>query len=45
MCVLTTFSHENLDITLKVYAHFTPKKVKMVIDFLENRCKNATQNK
>ncbi|WP_373035502.1 tyrosine-type recombinase/integrase [Sulfurimonas sp.] len=44
MWVSNTLGHENLDITLKVYAHFMPKKEKMIIDFLDKRYKNGTDN-
>ncbi|NOR58631.1 MAG: tyrosine-type recombinase/integrase [Sulfurimonas sp.] len=37
-----TLGHKNLDITLKVYTHYLPKKEKMVIGFLEERYKNGT---
>ncbi len=42
MWVSNTLGHENLDITLKIYAHFMPKKEKMSIKFLEKRYKNGT---
>jgi integrase len=42
MWVSSTLGHKNLDITLKVYTHYIPKKEKMVIDFLEKRYKNGT---
>ena len=42
MWVSNTLGHENLDITLRVYTHFMPKKEKMVIEFLEKRYKNGT---
>lgn len=44
MWVSNTLGHENLDITLRVYAHFMPKKEKMVIGFLEKRYKNGTSH-
>ena len=40
--VSNTLGHENLDITLKIYTHFMPKKEKMSIKFLEKRYKNGT---
>jgi len=40
--VSNTLGHDNLDITLKVYAHYMPKKDKMSIKFLEKRYKNGT---
>lgn len=42
--VSSMLGHKNLDITLKVYTHYIPKKEKMVIDFLEKRYKNGTNN-
>lgn len=39
MWVSNTLGHENLDITLKIYTHFMPKKEKMSIAFLEKRYK------
>jgi integrase len=42
MWVSSMLGHKNLDITLKVYTHYIPKKEKMVIDFLEKRYKNGT---
>ena len=44
MWVSSTLGHENLDITLKVYAHYMPRKEKMVIGFLEKRYKNGTHH-
>lgn len=44
MWVSNTLGHENLDVTLKVYTHFMPKKEKMVIGFLEKRYKNGTHH-
>ena len=44
MWVSNTLGHENLDITLRVYAHFMPRKEKMVIEFLDKRYKNGTSN-
>ena len=40
--VSSMLGHKNLDITLKVYTHYLPKKDKMVIGFLEKRYKNGT---
>ena len=40
--VSSMLGHKNLDITLKVYTHYLPKKEKMVIGFLEKRYKNGT---
>jgi integrase len=40
--VSNTLGHENLDITLRVYTHFMPRKEKMTIGFLEKRYKNGT---
>ncbi len=40
--VSSMLGHKNLDITLKVYTHYIPKKKKMVIKFLEKRYKNGT---
>ncbi|MFT5660995.1 MAG: integrase [Sulfurimonas sp.] len=40
--VSSTLGHRDLSITLKVYAHYIPKKEKMVIGFLEKRYKNGT---
>ena len=42
--VSNTLGHENLNITLSIYTHYMPKKQKMVIDFLEKRYKNGTNN-
>jgi integrase len=42
MWVSNTLGHENLDITLKIYAHFMPRKEKMSIKFLEKRYKSGT---
>jgi len=42
MWVSNTLGHDNLDITLKIYAHYMPRKQKMSIEFLKNRCKNGT---
>ena len=42
MWISNTLGHENLDITLKIYAHYMPRKQKMSIGFLEKRCKNGT---
>lgn len=42
--VSNMLGHDNLDITLKVYAHFMPKKEKMSLKFLEKRYKNGTKN-
>ena len=44
MWVSNTLGHENLDITLRVYAHFMPRKEKMVIEFLDKRYKNGTSS-
>ncbi len=35
--VSSMLGHKSLDITLKVYTHYIPKKEKMVIEFLEKR--------
>lgn len=43
MWVSNTLGHENLDMTLKIYTHFMPRKKKMSIDFLEKRYKNGTE--
>ena len=43
MWVSSTLGHRDLSITLKVYAHYIPKKEKMVISFLEKRYKNGTK--
>ncbi len=40
--VSNTLGHENLDITLRIYTHFMPRKEKMVIGFLEKRYKSGT---
>ncbi len=40
--VSSMLGHKNLDITLKVYTHYLPKKEKMVIGFLEKRYKSGT---
>jgi len=40
--VSSTLGHENLQITLKIYTHFMPKKKKMSIGFLEKRYKNGS---
>lgn len=42
--VSSMLGHKNLDITLKVYTHYLPKKEKIVIDFLEKRYKNGTSH-
>lgn len=42
--VSNTLGHENLDITLKIYTHYMPRKEKMSIDFLEKRYKNGTKD-
>jgi len=42
MWVSATLGHENVKITLEIYAHFLPRKEKMKIDFLEKRYKNGT---
>lgn len=39
-----TLGHENLDITLRIYTHFMPRKEKMKIGFLENRYKTGTKD-
>ena len=44
MWVSNTLGHENLSITLKIYAHFIPRKEKMKLGFLEKRYKNGTNN-
>ena len=44
MWVSNTLGHENLDITLRVYAYFMPRKEKMVIEFLDKRYKNGTSS-
>lgn len=41
--VSNMLGHENLNITLKIYAHYMPKKEKMSIEFLEKRYKNGTK--
>lgn len=41
MWVSNTLGHENLNITLKIYAHYMPRKEKMSIGFLEKRYKEA----
>jgi len=43
MWVSNTLGHENVQITLKIYAHFMPKREKMSIKFLEKRYKNGTK--
>lgn len=43
MWVSNTLGHENLQITLKIYAHFMPKREKMSIGFLNKRYKNGTE--
>lgn len=43
MWVSNTLGHENLQITLKTYAHFMPKREKMSIGFLNNRYKNGSK--
>ncbi|MFA5461867.1 MAG: tyrosine-type recombinase/integrase [Sulfurimonas sp.] len=40
--VSNILGHENLDMTLKVYTHFMPRKEKMSLEFLEKRYKNGT---
>jgi len=40
--VSAMLGHKNLDITLRVYTHYIPKKEKMVIGFLEKRYKSGT---
>lgn len=42
MWVSATLGHENVKITLEIYAHFLPRKEKMKIEFLKNRYKNGT---
>ena len=42
MWVSATLGHENVKITLEIYAHFLPRKEKIKIDFLEKRYKNGT---
>ena len=42
--VSNTLGHENLNITLRVYAHYMPRKDKMSMEFLEKRYKNGTNN-
>lgn len=42
MWVSATLGHENVKITLEIYAHFLPRKEKMKIEFLEKRYKNGT---
>jgi len=43
MWVSNTLGHDNLDVTLKIYTHYMPKKEKMTISFLEKRYKNGTR--
>jgi integrase len=42
MYVSATLGHENVRITLEIYAHFLPRKGKMKMEFLEKRYKNGT---
>ncbi len=42
--VSNMLGHENLNITLKIYTHYMPKKEKMSIEFLEKRYKNGTHS-
>ena len=42
MWVSATLGHENVKITLEIYAHFLPRKEKMKMEFLEKRYKNGT---
>jgi len=42
MWVSATLGHENVKITLEIYAHFLPRKERMKIEFLEKRYKNGT---
>lgn len=42
MWVSATLGHENVKITLEIYAHFLPRKEKMKIEFLKKRYKNGT---
>lgn len=42
MWVSATLGHENVKITLEIYAHFLPRKEKMNIEFLQKRYKNGT---
>ena len=44
MWVSNTLGHESIEMTLKIYAHYMPKKEKMVIEFLEKRYKSGTHN-
>lgn len=41
--VSSMLGHESLNITLKIYTHYMPKKEKMSIEFLEKRYKNGTK--
>lgn len=43
MWVSNTLGHENINITLSIYAHYMPKKEKMSIGFLKKRYKNGTK--
>ncbi|WP_373069889.1 tyrosine-type recombinase/integrase [Sulfurimonas sp.] len=40
--VSNTLGHSNLQITLKIYTHYMPKKEKMKLPFLEKRYKTGT---
>ncbi|MFK5937694.1 MAG: tyrosine-type recombinase/integrase [Sulfurimonas sp.] len=42
MWVSATLGHENVKITLEIYAHFLPRKEKMKMEFLDKRYKNGT---
>jgi integrase len=43
MWVSNTLGHESIEITLRVYAKYLPRKEKMSLPFLEKRYKNGTQ--
>ncbi len=42
MWVSATLGHENVKITLEIYAHFLPRKEKMKMEFLQTRYKTGT---
>lgn len=42
MWVSNMLGHDNLDMTLRIYTHYMPRKEKMSLEFLEKRYKNGT---
>lgn len=40
--VSNMLGHNNLDMTLRIYTHYMPRKEKMSLEFLEKRYKNGT---